>query len=61
MPPIDIRKTNNILDKIAHYGTARKTPPTKGQLKVTLLIGTLGAGGSEQQAVYLAAELKKGE
>ena len=59
MPPIDIRKTNNILDKIAHYGTARKTPPPKGQLKVTLLIGTLGAGGSEQQAVYLAAELKK--
>ena len=59
IPPIDIRKTDNILDKISRYGTVRKKPSTKNQLKVTLLIGTLGAGGSEQQAVYLAAELKK--
>ena len=59
IPPIDIRKADNILDKIAHYGAVRRKPSTKSQLKVTLLVGTLGAGGSEQQAVYLAAELKK--
>ena len=54
MPPVDTDKPGNIYDKIDSYEGTPTNFEKGNNLKVTMLIGTLGPGGSERQAVHLA-------
>jgi len=59
IPPVNIDDPNNIYSEIARYKSSKSVRPIDAKLKVTMLIGTLGPGGSERQAVHLALELQK--